>query len=137
MSDPIVLKPVGVVRNSVREPVDDIWGGLHSRIELDPAQFSAEALTGIDSFSHVEVLFFLDRIRDENIIRGARRPRNREDWPLMGVFAQRAKNRSKRVAVTIDGTPVIDIKPYLTGFGPKGEVREPAWAVELMSRYWG
>jgi len=28
------------------------------------------------------------------------------------------------------------VKPHLTGFAPRGEVREPAWAVELMAGYW-
>ena len=36
----------------------------------------------------------------------------------------------------IDGTPVIDIKPVFKGFLPRGEVREPAWAGELMKEYW-
>ena len=36
----------------------------------------------------------------------------------------------------IDGTPVLDIKPVLTGFLSRGEVREPAWAVEIMKDYW-
>ena len=36
----------------------------------------------------------------------------------------------------IDGTPVLDIKPYLTGFAPRGAVREPEWAAEIMKEYW-
>jgi len=36
----------------------------------------------------------------------------------------------------IDGTPVLDIKPYMSEFGPRGPVRQPAWASELMSGYW-
>ena len=36
----------------------------------------------------------------------------------------------------IDGTPVLDLKPYLRGFAPRGEIREPAWATELMADYW-
>jgi tRNA (Thr-GGU) A37 N-methylase len=35
----------------------------------------------------------------------------------------------------VDDTPVLDVKPYLKGFGPSGEVREPAWARELMAGY--
>jgi len=35
----------------------------------------------------------------------------------------------------IDGTPVLDVKPYMKGFAPRGEVREPAWAVQLMQGY--
>jgi tRNA (adenine37-N6)-methyltransferase len=86
----------------------------------------------------------------------ARRPRGRADWPEVGIFAQRGKNRPNRIGVTvcrllsvrdltievegldaIDGTPVLDIKPYVSGFAPKGAVREPAWARELMETYWG
>ena len=36
----------------------------------------------------------------------------------------------------IDGTPVIDVKPYMKEFGPRGQVRQPAWATELMQGYW-
>jgi tRNA (adenine37-N6)-methyltransferase len=36
----------------------------------------------------------------------------------------------------IDGTPVLDLKPHVAEFGPRGEVRQPAWATELMSGYW-
>ena len=89
--------------------------------------------------------------------RGARapRPRGREDWPKIGIFAQRGKNRPNRIGLTvcrivsvsglrvevegldaIDGAPVLDIKPYMSGFGPRGEVREPAWAGEIMAAYW-
>jgi tRNA (Thr-GGU) A37 N-methylase len=36
----------------------------------------------------------------------------------------------------IDGTPVVDLKPAMREFLPRGEVKEPAWAVELMKDYW-
>src|SRR5262245_47698859 len=87
------LQGVGTVRNRIQEAVDDVWGGLESRIELDPAQFGPEALSGLDEFSHVEVVFVFDRVLDEMIERGARHPRGRQDWPLVGIFAQRGKNR--------------------------------------------
>lgn len=86
---------------------------------------------------------------------GARRPRGRTTWPAVGILAQRAKDRPNRLGLTVcrmtgvdgagidvvrldavDGTPVLDVKPHLAGFGPRGEVREPAWATELMARYW-
>jgi tRNA (adenine37-N6)-methyltransferase len=86
---------------------------------------------------------------------GARYPRGRKDWPRVGIFAQRAKNRPNRIGVTVcrlvsvsdlsifvegldavEGTPVLDIKPYMREFGPRGEVRQPAWSTELMSGYW-
>lgn len=152
----IEVVPLGWVRNEVKDPVDDIWGGLTSRIELDASRFTSDALIGLDSYSHVEVLFHLDRISPETVAWGSRYPRNRRDWPLTGIFAQRAKNRPNRLAVTIcrligvkgltvevegldaiNGTPVLDIKPYLREFAAKGEVKQPAWATELMAAYWG
>jgi len=80
---------------------------------------------------------------------------HREDWPLVGIFAQRGKNRPNRIGLTtcailkvegtrlhvrgldaIDGTPVLDIKPVMREFLPRGEVRQPEWASELMAEYW-
>lgn len=155
MSETIVLKPIGRVHSPVTEPLDDVWGGVVSRIELDATQFTPEALEGLSDYSHVVIVFALDRIQDSKISYGARHPRNRQDWPKVGIFAQRSKNRPNRIGITtcqlvsvgglslevegldaIDGTPVLDIKPYAEGFGPRGTVREPAWSRELMAGYW-
>jgi tRNA (adenine37-N6)-methyltransferase len=151
----IALQPIGVVHSPIREPVDDVWGGLTARIELDPSRFSAESLAGLDAFSHVEVVFVFDRVADSEIQLGSRHPRGRADWPKIGIFAQRGKNRPNRIGVTvcrllavhdlvievegldaIDATPVLDIKPYMQEFAPRGEVCQPAWSTELMSQYW-
>ena len=73
---------------------------------------------------------------------GARHPRNRRDGPLVGILAQRGKNRPNRLGLTtcgidaIDGTPVLDIKPVMAEFLPRGDVRQPDWSRELMSGYW-
>jgi tRNA-Thr(GGU) m(6)t(6)A37 methyltransferase TsaA len=152
---PITLVPIGVVRTAVDEVIDDIFGGVVARVELNPARFLPDSLKALDQFSHIEVLFVLDRIAEQSIEYGARRPRGRADWPEVGVFAQRTKNRPNRIGATVcrlvsvrglsvevedldavDGTPVLDIKPYLREFGPRGEVRQPDWATELMSGYW-
>jgi len=156
MNEPgdIVLKPVGIVRSPIKEVADDCWGGVLATIELDPQRFFPECTLGLDHYSHVEIVFLLDRIPAEQIENGARHPRGRADWPKMGIFAQRSKQRPNRIGVTVcrleavdglqirvreldavDGTPVLDVKPYLKGFAPRGEVREPAWAGELMARY--
>jgi hypothetical protein len=37
----------------------------------------------------------------------------------------------------IDGSPVLDLKPYMTEFAPRGPVRQPRWSRELMCGYWG
>ena len=149
------IEAVGHVRGGRTEATDDDWGPSRARIELDPARFGPEALFGLADFSHAEIIFLFDRVGPDEISIGARRPRGNPDWPLVGIFAQRGKGRPNRLGVTvcrvmavngltlevegldaIDGTPVIDIKPVLTGFLPRGEVREPAWAPELMEGYW-
>jgi tRNA-Thr(GGU) m(6)t(6)A37 methyltransferase TsaA len=151
---PIVLRPIGFVRSPVKEIADDCWGGVVSTIELDGSQFSPDCTLGLADYSHVEVIFYLSAIPDEKIMTGARRPRGRDDWPNVGIFAQRTKDRPNRIGVTtcrlegvdglkirvreldaVDGTPVLDVKPYYKGFAPRGEVREPAWATELMAGY--
>lgn len=150
-----VLEPVGHVRGGRVEAIDDDWGPSRARIDLDPSRFTPEALFGLDDFSHAEIVFLFDQITDDQIVTGARHPRGRKDWPLVGIFAQRGRNRPNRLGVSvckvvavegltvevegldaIDGTPVLDIKPVLKGFIPRGEVREPAWAGEIMETYW-
>lgn len=153
--DNILLHPIGVVRGGRDAPEDDAWGGIESVIALDTAQFGPEALAGLGDFSHVEVLFHFDRVAPGAVETGARHPRGNPAWPKAGIFAQRGRRRPNRLGVTIceilsvdgtnlrvrgldavDGTPVIDLKPVLTGFLPRGAVREPDWAKALMAGYW-
>lgn len=150
----ITLEPIGMVRNERTEPIDDGWDAVESRIVLD-GRFGADALAGLDAFSHIEVLFAFHLVQDDKINTGARHPRGREDWPKVGIFAQRGKDRPNRLGLcvcplvgvkdttitvrgldAIDGTPVLDIKPWMKGFAPRGEVREPGWAAEIMTEYW-
>lgn len=148
------LDAVAHVRGGRAEATDDDWGRSRARIELAD-HIPEEALASLGDFSHAEIVFVFDQVTDAEIVTGARHPRGRQDWPLVGIFAQRGKNRPNRLGVTvcsivgvegralvvegldaIDGTPVLDIKPVLTGFLPRGEVREPAWAREIMEAYW-
>ena len=151
----IAIEPIGHVHGGRDQPIDDDWGQSRARIELDPARFGPEALAGLDGFSHLEVIFVFDRVTEGEIEYGARHPRGRQDWPLVGIFAQRGKNRPNRLGLctckivriegravevegldAIDGTPVVDLKPAMREFLPRGEVVEPAWVAELMRDYW-
>lgn len=151
---PIQMEPIAFVSAARREVVDDYWGGTESTITLtDP--FGPEALVGLDQYSHVEVIFLLDRVDETQVDRGLRLPRGNPAWPVVGIFAQRTKYRPNRIACTIcpivrvegrtlvvreldalDGSPVLDLKPVLAEFLPRGEVRQPVWSKELMSHYW-
>ncbi|MFF4183604.1 SAM-dependent methyltransferase [Streptomyces sp. NPDC001691] len=151
----VVCRPVGRVVGGRTDVVDDHWDRETAVIRLDAEQFGAEALYGLADFSHLEVIFHFDRVAPEKIESGARRPRGNPDWPLVGIFAQRGKNRPNRLGVSrcrildvegldvrvagldaVDGTPVLDIKPYLAEFGPRGETTQPEWSVELMRSYY-
>ena len=78
---------------------DDFWGGTSCAIELDD-WLAPEALAGLDEFSHVEVVFVLDRVDPGAVETGARHPRNRTDWPLVGILAQRGSRRPNRIGVS-------------------------------------
>jgi len=133
--------------------MDDGWGAVEAAISLVGGH-GASALRGLAEFSHIEVIYLLHLVDAACVTTGARRPRGNPRWPEVGIFAQRGKGRPNRlgsstcelVAVegtrlrvrgldAIDGTPVLDIKPYLRGFGPRGEIRQPRWADEIMAGY--
>jgi tRNA (adenine37-N6)-methyltransferase len=149
-----MLEPIAHVRSARGGLEDDNWGAVVARIELVDS-FDPECLLGLEEFSHAEVLFHFDRVAESAIVRGARHPRGNRDWPRVGIFAQRGKDRPNRLGSTVveilgrdgrvlsvrgldavDGTPVLDIKPVMTEFLPRGEVRQPRWATELMKDYW-
>lgn len=156
-TDPAVhtLTAIGFVRGGRREPVDDDWGEVESTIVLDAGRFTPEVLSGLDAFSHVEVVFVFDRVDDADVNLTSRHPRGNPDWPKVGIFAQRARARPNRLGLTtcellgidglevsvrgldaIDGTPVVDLKPHMREFAPRRAVEQPAWSSELMAGYW-
>lgn len=150
------MVPIGVVRNARTEATDDDWDRINSTIHLDPGMLDESATAGLRSFSHVEVVFVFDRVDPDRVARGSRHPRGNRSWPEVGILAQRAKDRPNRLGVTvcelmavrpgglvevrgldaIDGTPVLDIKPFMAEFGPRGDVVQPEWSRALMARYW-
>lgn len=149
------IKSIGSVSNERTEVKDDYWGGVLSTITLNKNQFTSDVTKGLDGFSHLEVVYYFHRVNPERIETTARRPRNNPNWPEVGIFAQRAKGRPNLLGVSccrlinvdgltltvegldaIHGTPVIDIKPYMNEFGPRGVVTQPQWSEELMKDYY-
>jgi tRNA (Thr-GGU) A37 N-methylase len=151
----LLMAPVGYVRGGRTEPTKDHWGATRSVLELLPERFTVAAVAGLDEVSHLEVIFYFHLHADEPLELGARRPRARADWPAVGIFAQHGRMRPNRLGVSIcrllrvrrlsievegldavDGTPLLDIKPVWSGYLPRGPVREPDWAREIMANYW-
>jgi tRNA-Thr(GGU) m(6)t(6)A37 methyltransferase TsaA len=150
----VLLDPIGHVQALRSDPEDDFWGGEEACINLEAA-YPAQALQGLEGFSHAEIIFLFHKVPPEKVVASARHPRNNQAWPAVGIFAQRGKNRPNRLGSTIcrivrveatrlyvaeldaiDGTPVLDIKPVMREFLPRGQVSQPDWATELMKRYW-
>ncbi len=149
----ITLKPIATISNKRDKPTDDFWGDTISEITL-LSHIPEEALNGIEGFSHLEIIYYFDKV-DQNKIVFSGRPRGNPEWPEMGIFCQRKKDRPNQLGLctveliehtgrsikvkyldAIDGTPVLDIKPVFKEFGVKKAIQQPNWATELMKDYW-
>jgi tRNA-Thr(GGU) m(6)t(6)A37 methyltransferase TsaA len=154
MPSALRFEPVAAVVGGRPEVRDDDWDAVEAIVRIDE-RFDPEALEGLDAFSHVELVYVFDRVDPADVETGARHPRGNGEWPRVGIFAQRAKDRPNRIGVSVcrllgvdgldvhvagldavDGTPVLDLKPVMAEFVPRGEIRQPAWAAELMAGYW-
>lgn len=149
--DEIVMKPIGFVKNSVTGRKDVSWGEDVSAIELK--EEFCTGLSGLEDFTHAIILYYLDQAKYDREKHLQRRPQNREDMPLVGIFSQRGKDRPNQIGMTsveiqavdektltvkgldaIDGTPVLDIKPYYPVYDKK-EANVPEWVDRLMEHY--
>lgn len=141
------LRVVGVVKSPLQERRQDGWEEIVSEIIMDPDW--NEGLEDLENFSHIIVLFWLNRItsQERRIIQV--HPRGRLDLPLVGVFASRSPMRPNPIGMTVvqllerrgnvlqvkgldalDGTPVLDIKPYLP-WDCVPEATFPSWVRQL------
>jgi len=149
----IVLQPVAFVKNTRTGLSDDFWGPVISEIEL-AKDIPADAFNGIDEFSHLEIIFHFNQSDKSKIVLSGH-PRGNKNWPHVGIFAQRKRDRPNALGLTvvelikregnkiwvrhldaIDGTPIVDIKPVMKEFLPQNEIKQPAWSNELMKEYW-
>ncbi|MDD5311822.1 MAG: tRNA (N6-threonylcarbamoyladenosine(37)-N6)-methyltransferase TrmO [Dehalococcoidia bacterium] len=136
--------PIGIVRNSIKERKRFEAADVVSEIEVYPQYL--EGLEGLDGFSHIVVVFWIHLIRDSERSVLKVHPRGDECIPLQGVFATRSPVRPNPIGITtarlvkrsgniltvsgldaIDGTPVLDIKPYIPEDLPSAEIKLPDW----------
>ncbi len=124
----ILLKPIGFVKTMA---VGDEVKNKNRVTDIVLNGELGEALEGIEEFSHLFVLFWLNEITSQERQTLKVHPRGREDLPLLGVFATRTKLRPNPIGLTLvelvkavgnvltvrgldafDGTPILDIKPF-------------------------
>jgi tRNA-Thr(GGU) m(6)t(6)A37 methyltransferase TsaA len=140
----LTLKPIGFVRNGITsEPAGQNWESIISDIIINPEL--SDALDNLDEYSHIIVLFWTFRAGRENPPNKIRM-RNNPGKPLVGLFATRSPDRPNPISKTtvtllnrdgnilkvqgldaFDGTPVIDIKPYIPGYDNVDNATMPDW----------
>jgi tRNA (adenine37-N6)-methyltransferase len=130
------MMPIGTVRNEVKTPIVKGWGKVASDY--------AEALDGLEDFSHALVIFWMDQAGPPKSLKD--HVQGRQELPVAGLFARRAPSRPNPIRVSavsilsreknvlrvqaldaIDGTPVMDIKPYTPAFDKVDNARVPEW----------
>jgi len=141
----ITLKPIGIVKNNVKEPRFGNFANEVSEIIVD--EKFKEALDGIDDYSHVIIVYWMDKVKDYVI---KHQPQGNPNVPIVGIFACRCPARPNPIAITtvkllehngnkikvkgldvIDGTPVIDIKPYWPQYDKVENGKVPSWVNKL------
>ncbi|RKF18998.1 SAM-dependent methyltransferase [Micromonospora globbae] len=153
-AEKFTIEPVARVVGGRVEPTDDYWGGSRAIIRIDENRFTSAATKGLEEFSHLEIIFRFHLTDPTDLNLGARRPRDNPDWPEVGIFGHRNMRRINWLGVSrcrlvkvdgldlhveeldaVDGTPVLDIKPWFSEFGPRGEVKQPTWTTQMLGLY--
>jgi len=141
----IALKPIGMARNSEREPRFGSFASVVSEIIVD--EKFTDALNGIEDYSHVIIVYWMDKVKNYVI---THRPQGNPDVPVVGIFACRCPPRPNPIAIStvelmehngnkikvkgldiLDGTPIIDIKPYWPIYDDVKDGKIPDWVDKL------
>ena len=140
----MTLKPIGIVRKGIKQAAAECD---RERIVSDIIINTSltEALDGLEEFSHIVVLYWMHQAMSGEVPLKIH-PRGKQELPLLGLFATRTPNRPNRIGIAtvrllerqgnilrvegfdaIEGTPVIDIKPYIPGYDSVANTKVPPW----------
>jgi tRNA-Thr(GGU) m(6)t(6)A37 methyltransferase TsaA len=138
------LTPIGFVKNNIAEPKREDWETITSDIIIN--EDLKEALSRIDEFSHIIVIYWMHKLPPSQRAVIKVHPKGNQNLPLVGVFASRSPARPNPIGITtvkllerrdnvlkvtgldaVDGTPVLDIKPYIPEQDPTSEIKTPGW----------
>jgi len=144
-SDVFKLKPIGVVRNNVKEPIFGGWKDIVSNLEINDDFIGG--LSGLEDYSHITVIYWLNLVGSCTL---THRPQGKHDVPEVGIFACRCPTRPNPLGIStakllgreknslsvkgldaLDGTPIIDIKPYTPQYDLYFDVIVPEWVNNL------
>ena len=141
----IAFRPLGVSKNSVKKPTLPGWKNIVTEIAID--KNFTQGLDGIEDYSHVIVVYWMDQEKECHL---KHHPQGRIDIPYVGIFACRCPQRPNRIAIStvellsrkghrltvkgldiVNGTPILDIKPYTPQYDAVEQARVPAWVGQL------
>ena len=148
-----VARPVGYVRSNYQKPGDVRhirrgWTAETARIELLPGR--GGKLSGLKGYSHIIVLYWIHRAKEWKMPKGRHKP------PWVKVYATRMPVRPNPIGLSVvelldfstqtgelfvrgldavDGTPILDIKPYIPHFDSYPEATIPDWVAEHLEKY--
>lgn len=142
----IKIKPLGKAKNSITKPMLPGWKDVVTDIAIDKNY--ADGLDGIEDYSHLIVVYWMDKEKECHL---KHYPQGRSDIPFVGIFACRCPQRPNRIAVStvellsrkgniikvkgldiLDGTPILDIKPYTPRYDSVKKARIPSWVNKLV-----
>lgn len=142
----IIITPLGKVRNGVKKPTLTGWDKIATEIVIDKRY--AKGLDGIEDYSHIIVVYWMDKEAECHL---KHHPQGRADVPYVGIFACRCPQRPNPIAIStvkllsrkgsvlkvrgldiLDGTPVIDVKPYTPQYDVAKKGKTPAWIKRLV-----
>ena len=142
----IKVKPLGKAKNDVTKPMLPGWKDIVTKIVINKNY--AKGLDGIEDYSHVIIVYFMDKEMECHL---KHHPQGKNDIPFVGIFACRCPQRPNRIAIStvelvgrkgniitvkgldiVNGTPILDIKPYTPQYDRVGKAKVPKWVGELI-----
>lgn len=142
----ITIKPLGEAQNNVHKPMLPSWKDVTTQIVIDKTY--VKGLDGIEDYSHIIVVYWMDQEKECHL---KHHPQGREDIPFIGIFACRCPQRPNRIAIStvelmkrkdnvltvkgldiVNGTPILDIKPYTPQYDRVGKTKVPKWVSKLV-----
>ena len=110
----------------------------------------AGILDGLEDFSHLLVLYWAHRVPPEGRYLIKAHPMGRKDLPLVGIFSTCSPARPNTILATVvrllehkenvlkvegldalDGSPIVDIKPYHSSYYARDDVEEADWMLRI------
>src|SRR3989339_1077513 len=141
----IKIKPLGISTNSIKKPMLPGWKNIVTEIVIDKTY--VKGLDGIEDYSHIIIVYWMDREKECHL---KHHPQGRKDIPFIGIFACRCPQRPNRIAIStvelvkrkgniltvkgldiVNGTPILDIKPYTPQYDEIEKAKVPDWISKL------